>query len=178
MKMSSLLGSILTCLRKRKRTSMRVKSPHGKTFLGGGGPPLIGQYQSRRTPALSLHFDPRVVFGLPFGSIGFSALLAPKVALYTRLACRAHIRPEYVPNDLALSFSSASNFSVDSPIPYVSDDSQVTLEPVYVPYFASLNYIQDDSDSERRCASDPVVQATAARLSAGLRQVYLVSRIS
>lgn len=123
----------------------------------------------------------RLIFGIPIGSIGFSALLAPKVALYTALACRVH-RPEYITNHYlhSLAFPPTHNLAAtnapDVPIPHASDGSETAVDTVSIllpnsTCTASSDYSQNGPDSEQKCASDPVVQAVVARLNAGLHQI-------
>ncbi|KAG8217854.1 hypothetical protein J3R82DRAFT_6020 [Butyriboletus roseoflavus] len=110
-----------------------------------------------------------VIFGIPFGSIGFSALLAPKVAMYTTLACRVH-RPEYITNDHfphTFAFPPTHNLAVinapDGSETAVNTASIFLPNPTYTP---SSDYSQNGPDYEQKCASDPVVQAVVARLNA------------
>lgn len=125
----------------------------------------------------------RVLFGIPFGAIGYAALLAPKVAMYTTLACRVH-RPELIMNNHSLPHSFtfplthnlAAINAADIPILNASDDSKTALDTVFVPlpdstYTSSSDYSQRGPDSEQKCASDPVVQAAVARLNAGLHKI-------
>ncbi|KAG9318823.1 major facilitator superfamily domain-containing protein [Chiua virens] len=118
-----------------------------------------------------------LIFGIPLGSIGYSATLAPKVSLYTDLVCRVH-RPEYVINEHAqgsltssgpLTHTITSITASAAPAPQVSDggtgNDTVSIHFPTPSYTAWSDYIQSGLD-EQKCASDPVVQAVVAKLSA------------
>ncbi|KIK98704.1 hypothetical protein PAXRUDRAFT_9354 [Paxillus rubicundulus Ve08.2h10] len=115
-----------------------------------------------------------LVFGIPIGSMGYSATFAPRVDMYTSLACRAH-RPEYI-EGVSLTYQWSHNEPVthaaNIPVPGGLDDNNNTIvDPSFVllPNSTSpLAYTQKESDTRQRCASDPVVQAVVARLSAVL----------
>ncbi|KAF8843573.1 MFS general substrate transporter [Paxillus ammoniavirescens] len=115
-----------------------------------------------------------IVFGIPIGSMGYSATFAPRVDMYTSLACRT-LRPEY-DQGVSLIYQWSHNEPVthasDVPIPGgLVDNNNTIVDPSFVllPNSTSpLEYIQKESDTRQRCASDPVVQAVVARLSAVL----------
>ncbi|KAH0827047.1 major facilitator superfamily domain-containing protein [Lanmaoa asiatica] len=117
-----------------------------------------------------------LIFGVFLGSTGISALLSPKVALYTALACRVH-KPEYITHSHHLpSFTFPPTHDLvainaaDIPISYVSDGSKTAADTVSIHLpnsaYTRLDYIQDEPDSQQKCASDPVVQAVVAKLNA------------
>ncbi|KAF9218282.1 MFS general substrate transporter [Gyrodon lividus] len=122
-----------------------------------------------------------LVFGIPIGSIGYSATFAPRVDMYTSLACRTH-RPEYISNDLSKSLTyqwshdEPATHAADTPVPHGPDDNSgviVNLPSVFLPDTSYSSPLEDtqyeyDSDTRQKCASDPVVQAVVARLSAVL----------
>lgn len=117
-----------------------------------------------------------LVFTTPLASIGFSAVIAPRVEMYTIFACRVHApQLQYEPNGMLhlaqphsmLSMNTASTLhdglNPDNPsAPFVS------LQPVslYVP--ADTGPQQLHAPNRDQCASDPVVQAAVAQLSAVL----------
>ncbi|KAG6376479.1 hypothetical protein JVT61DRAFT_2472 [Boletus reticuloceps] len=111
-----------------------------------------------------------VVFGTFFSATGFAALLAPKVALYTTLACRVH-RPEYVMNIYSFPLTHNHLISInatDALIPYVFDGSETAVDTISAlhpspTYNSPLDYTPND---EQQCASDPVVQGVVATLNA------------
>lgn len=91
---------------------------------------------------------------LPLTSIAMGATLAPKVAIYTSLACAQH-KPEIAGNStrsIPLFVSHADNFSYD-----VSKDAEVS----------GAITISTKSPSDP-CKSDPVVQAAVAKLAGGM----------
>ncbi|KAG1782638.1 major facilitator superfamily domain-containing protein [Suillus placidus] len=97
-----------------------------------------------------------LVFATPLASMGFSAVIGPRVEMYTVLACRVHA-PElqYEPNDmrhLAQPHSMALSMNTARTL---HDGLNTGPQQSHVP----------DRD---RCASDPVVQAAVAQLSAVL----------
>ena len=103
--------------------------------------------------------------------------------MYTALACRVH-GPEYVINKhslLLFAFTSTHNLVsinvADTPIPYVSDGSETAVDTVstLLPITASSDYTKNGPGSERKCASDPVVQEVVARLNTGLHQMPCLS---
>ncbi|KAG2349744.1 hypothetical protein BDR05DRAFT_250683 [Suillus weaverae] len=117
-----------------------------------------------------------LVFATPVASIGFSALIGPRVEMYTVLACRVHV-PElqYEPNDMlhlaqphsmSLSMNTArtlhDGLNLDD-----SSSAFVSAQPVslYIP--ADTGPQQSHVPDRDQCASDPVVQAAVAQLSAG-----------
>lgn len=133
-------------------------------------------------PCVEHDVDPlsRLIFGTPLSSLGFSALVAPRVEMYTVLACRVHA-PEYEPHDLHLvqpqsmltmnATWTQDGFTLDVPIAAHGSVQPVSL---YIPASPSPSK-QHISESDRnQCASDPVVQAAVARLSAGPFVVFLV----
>ncbi|KAG9318828.1 major facilitator superfamily domain-containing protein [Chiua virens] len=112
-----------------------------------------------------------ILVGAIRGVANFAAM-APAVALFTDLACHVH-KPEYVINHAqhSASFLSADTLvkaSTIGPIPQTSDGDKTVdgIVSVYLPdslYTASLDLTQID---EEKCASDPVVQAAAAKILA------------
>ncbi|KAF8136749.1 MFS general substrate transporter [Boletus edulis] len=99
-----------------------------------------------------------VIFGTFFSSTGFAALLAPKVALYTTLACRVH-RPEYVMNiySFPLTHNLVSINATDALIPYAYG-SETAVD--------TISALPPKSHIQLTCASDPVVQRVVATLNA------------
>jgi hypothetical protein len=116
-----------------------------------------------------------LVFATPLASIGFSAIIGPRVEMYTVLACRVHA-PElqYEPNGMLhlaqphslLSLNTARTLH-DGLSPDDPSTPLVSAQPVslYVP--ADTGPQQSYAPDRDQCASDPVVQAAVAKLSAG-----------
>jgi len=97
---------------------------------------------------------------LPFTAMAMSACIAPRVEIYTELACRAH-KPEY---------KTGRRISVTG-IAYPQLIANFT-ESNTDPFLPILNF--DDNaalDMDKRCAKDPEVQAAAAKLIAAMTSV-------
>ena len=118
---------------------------------------------------------------LPFASVSTAATLAPRIEIYTILACSVH-KPEYtmylkLSKQLGLPYiedasdllvSNALFGSVASPLMPVNVASEGNIAHIY---FADLPDASNGTDSGdkslNRCASDPEVQAAVAKLTAG-----------
>lgn len=118
---------------------------------------------------------------LPFSALSIAATVAPRIEIYTILACSVQ-KPEYnihpelsnllgLPifeddSGLLVSHSSpGSRISPLIPIPILSD-RDVTLICLTGPLPAS-NYNEGDDNNTNRCSSEPEVQAAVAKLTAG-----------
>ncbi|OJA15920.1 hypothetical protein AZE42_11218 [Rhizopogon vesiculosus] len=112
-----------------------------------------------------------LILGTPLASIGVAAVIAPRVEMFTILACRVHA-PEYEPNNIypvqshsVLSMNTTGTegwFTLD--VPSVTYESPQPMS-MYIPVSPSpLKQLVPDRN---QCASDPVVQAAVAQLSAG-----------
>ncbi|KAH7889409.1 major facilitator superfamily domain-containing protein [Phlebopus sp. FC_14] len=116
-----------------------------------------------------------IIFGVPLSSIGYSASLAPRVEMYTMLACRIH-RPEAVSDDLSQLLARQWSHDValtPAGMPAVHhpnhDDTSVGSSSVFLPNVTYPFLVErEDPEMRQRCAADPVVQAVAARLAAVL----------
>ena len=97
---------------------------------------------------------------MPFSAMAMSACVAPRVEIYTELACRAH-RPDY---ETGRKFSEPPMvFQVVEPqaISNYTEDDISFIVP-------SLNYGDNSAPEELNpCAKDPEVNAAAAKLIAG-----------
>lgn len=111
-------------------------------FPGGKDVLLSGQC-SCALVAISPFNDPvfrsRILVLTPFTAIAMSATLAPRIEIYTMLACSVH-KPDIFERSYMSSF---------------------------MPSALNSNLIQNARASENLCASDPVVQAAVAKLTAG-----------
>lgn len=121
-----------------------------------------------------------LIFSTPVASLGFSAIIGPRVEMYTALACRVHapgLELQYEPNGMLHLAQPHSMLSVDTAktlydglnlddlsAPVVSAQSV----SVYVPASADTGSQQSPVPDRDQCASDPVVQAAVAQLSAVL----------
>ncbi|OJA18416.1 hypothetical protein AZE42_06992 [Rhizopogon vesiculosus] len=114
--------------------------------------------------------------------MGSAAIIAPQVEIYTLLACRVHV-PEYEPNNIhlvqplsMLSMNTTGTedwFTLD--MPSVAHESARPVS-LYIP--ANLGPSGRLFPDRNQCASDPVVQAAVAQLSAGPFIVFLTERNS
>jgi len=121
----------------------------------------------------------RLLLALPFASVSTAATLAPRIEIYTILACSVH-KPEYTmhlrlskqlglpyledASDLLVSNALRSGFVV-SPLLPINVASEGNIAHIYLP--DASNGTDDDDKWLDRCASDPVVQAAVAKLTAG-----------
>lgn len=97
-----------------------------------------------------------ILIAYPFSSIAFSATMAPKVEIYTQLACLAH-KPE------------------------IFWDTLISIPQYTLPAIANASASIDTSSfvevlgQSNSCAADPVVQAAVAKFTAGTQDSYLAS---
>lgn len=157
---------------KTKNTTK--KSQHGRYCRGGKDHRPTGQ----RTNLLCRRYidhSSRLVFATPLASIGFSATIGPRVEMYTALVCRVHA-PElqhaqngmlHLAQPHSLLFMNTARTLHDGLNPYDPSAPFVSAQPVslYVP--ADTGPQQLYAPDRDQCASDPVVQAAVAQLSAG-----------
>lgn len=117
----------------------------------------------------------RLVFGAPLSSIGYSAAFAPRVEVYTQLACRVH-KPEYFPGSPSSVFSQP----LISHVARVSITSPTKTGAVGDPSYLFIpNATYEDPETRKKCATDPDVQAKVARLSASMSHaIYCLSACS
>ena len=121
--------------------------------------------------------DYRLIIALPFTSITLSLTLAPRIEIYTILACSAY-KPEYtmhldLSKQLGLPYV---EHNISKPLPdfgtslFIPTTVASERESTRI-YFTSSpdesNYNESDDRRSDRCASDPAVQAAVAKLTAG-----------
>jgi hypothetical protein len=109
---------------------------------------------------------------LPFTAAAMAATLAPRIEIYTILACSVH-KPEYtmhlskLPDSNLLVSKSSPGFGTSPSMPA----NFATEQDIARTYFTGLpdasNDTEGDNKSSNRCASDPEVQAAVAKLTAG-----------
>lgn len=111
-----------------------------------------------------------LVFATPLASIGFSAVIGPRVEMYTVLACRVHApgnELQYAQPYSMLSMNAArtlhDGLTLDDPSAPIASTQPVSI---YVP--TDTGHQQSHVPDRDQCASDPVVQAAVAQLSAVL----------
>ena len=117
-----------------------------------------------------------MIIGTPIASIGFSAVIAPRVEMYTVLVCRVHA-PEYGPSDIHLvqphsMLSVNTTGAQDEFTLEVSSVAQGSIQPLYLYVPPSPSPSRQHVPDRNQCTSDPVVQADVAQLSAGLFVVF------
>ncbi|TDL24842.1 MFS general substrate transporter [Rickenella mellea] len=130
---------------------------------------------------------------MPFTAIAMASTIAPRVELYTRLACREH-KPEYsagrgpsssnylttngYPHGIHVDANISERASQISTLPYMSlaalGSFPIATQPFYrdMPEDPTHNQTSADKERERQlCASDPEVQAHVAKLMASMATV-------
>ncbi|KAG2111685.1 major facilitator superfamily domain-containing protein [Suillus discolor] len=119
-----------------------------------------------------------LIFSTPVASLGFSAIIGPRVEMYTALACRVHapgLELQYEPNGMLHLAQPHSVLSVDTAKTLYDGLNLNDLSAPVVSAQSVSVYVPADTGSQQspvpdrdQCASDPVVQATVAQLSAVL----------
>jgi hypothetical protein len=109
---------------------------------------------------------------MPFTSIGSSATIAPRIELYTTLACSIH-RPDIFGESFQqldiLDFIQHSN---DYGIPAVAHQSRSDV--FMIEKSLQTNDAATPPTRKQRCASDPVVQAAVAKLTSGAYKIVFL----
>lgn len=88
-----------------------------------------------------------ILVAFPFSTMAFSATMAPKVEIFTQLACRAH-KPELFGN-------------------IFGDNPQIIFSPIVKTAPSVDLSFTTTLGKPNACASDPIVQAAVARFNAG-----------
>lgn len=114
---------------------------------------------------------------MPFTSMASSATITPRIEMYTMLACSVHkpdiFRQNFPGVELGLqSFAVSDVKALNLSAPNTSPVIEI---PVHLPQVPATNTDADDRDEPapdppkrgNQCASDPVVQAAVAKLTAG-----------
>ena len=111
-------------------------------------------------------FVARLLMIMPFTSIATSATIAPRIEVYTTLACSVH-RPDIFGESFRqLDILDFIQHSDDHRIPVVAHPSS----PV------DINDADTPPTRKQRCAADPVVQAAVAKLTSGAyKTVFFLS---
>jgi hypothetical protein len=123
---------------------------------------------------------------MPFSSIAMSATIAPRIEIYTMLACSVHkpdiFRQNFPGIELGLHTTiheiSGLDFRVpSSDIPTSSDIHMAHVFPGIYPFLDSppKNGSTPPPKKGNLCASDPVVLAAVAKLTAGKLSLYFLS---
>ena len=107
---------------------------------------------------------------MPFTAMANSATMAPRIEIYTMLACRVHKPDVFKRNfprlDWDLNMSDRNDASIPSVTPEVYGVS-VSAQILPQPFAASQDNGTQTPPERNTCASDPVVQAAVAKLTAG-----------
>ncbi|KAL4072831.1 major facilitator superfamily domain-containing protein [Scleroderma yunnanense] len=116
-----------------------------------------------------------IVFAAPITAIGFSAAFAPRVEVYTSLACRVH-KPQYSPQSLSPPSNQPLDFS-SFLHPYGEEAAHNTKSGgnhsslLFVSSSAdrvSGTRFEENPQTRKKCATDPDVQAAVATVLATL----------
>lgn len=105
---------------------------------------------------------------MPFTSIATSATLAPRIEIYTTLACSIHRPDIYRQQQDILDFVQQSNEYGTPAVAHQSSSGSADISDVFM-IEKTIQFTDADTPPTRkqRCASDPVVQAAVAKLTAG-----------
>ncbi|KAI6006693.1 major facilitator superfamily-domain-containing protein [Pisolithus orientalis] len=131
---------------------------HGEGVRGGRGHRLTGE-----VPFM-------IIFVAPISSIGYSAAFAPRVEVYTLLACRIH-KPGYFPNDPSLDVTTyMADVARIHDIPNANVDvpSNLSIPDATYDHSPSVRDYEWSEKTRERCTTDPEIQAIVAKLSATL----------
>jgi hypothetical protein len=141
----------------------------GRCCHGGDGLRQHGSYchLARQLVVIIMVSLTRLLVMIPLAAIVASAAFAPRIEVYTALACKVH-RPEYFVTE-ATHPSSVERQNLDlKSFPRSSFDSPDAVDRLYLDDVGSLSLFQGGSKRDLNpCASDPVVQAAVAKLSLG-----------
>ncbi|EDR03207.1 uncharacterized protein LACBIDRAFT_307381 [Laccaria bicolor S238N-H82] len=106
---------------------------------------------------------------LPFTSIAMSAMMAPRIEIYTTLACRVHKPDIFEQSFPGLELGLVDAFEVFGQLPHRNGSAGLFIDQIYRPRLTD-NSVRTTRESPttkpNRCASDPVVQAAVAKLTA------------
>ena len=110
---------------------------------------------------------------MPFTSIATSATAAPRIEIYTTLACSIH-RPDIFGEssqqlDILDFVQPLSNYR----IPAAHQSGSIDISDVLIGKSLQFNDADSPPTRKQRCASDPVVQAAVAKL---ITSVYFFCR--
>lgn len=116
---------------------------------------------------------------MPFTAIAMSACAAPRVAIYTELACKVH-RPDY---STGRTFVANANHTIPHPATVIgpsmslgglgfgrtASSADIYITPLVLNTVGDVSYVmQDDAERQHQCATDPKVQAAVSKLIAGV----------
>ena len=113
----------------------------------------------------------RLLCFMPVSAAAVAACAAPRVEVYTQLACW-ELRPEYTVGERNSPLGSIHTKIIERRKEWTEDDSIDLSTIVDTKSFSfdanfSMNAGRDDEDNaQKKCAKDPVVQAAVAKLIA------------
>lgn len=154
-------------------TAKNIIALGGKGLLLGGKALL---FFFRRVLRL-IYEHLRLLGILPFTAIAMAATLAPRIEIYTILACSVHkpdiFKETYTGIDLPYSgfpFGGAPSISLPSAGARVSPLQDAEIGTRFTPDMVLRfgNHTQPKPTNPNLCASDPTVQAAVAKLTAGM----------
>lgn len=96
---------------------------------------------------------------MPISSIAWSSTVAPRVEIYTKLACAVHV-PDVYDDQLA-------GLIITNATPLEAHLHVRQHRPLITVFFRDMPELAKNANSDR-CASDPVVQANVAKLAAAM----------
>ena len=106
---------------------------------------------------------------MPFTAIASSATVAPRIEIYTTIACSIH-RPDIFGDKFQqldiLDFVQHSNDYVIPPVAHRSGSVDVS-DVFMIEKSLQINNPDTPPTRKQRCASDPIVQASVAKLTTG-----------
>lgn len=131
------------------------------------------------------------MIALPFAAIATSATIAPRIEVYTMLACNVY-RPEYVSADsvakqlappylghYSFFFTPGISTGTFSEQPFFLTNPGLWGNQTCTSVTAALDAPYETGGVSQRCASDPEVQAAVAELTAGeLYEFFIISDIT
>ena len=104
-----------------------------------------------------------------------SAMIAPRIEIYTTLACRVHKPDIFEQSFPGLELGLVDASGVFGQLPH-TDSSGLLIDQVYRPPLtdnSGRTTREKPTTKPNRCASDPVVQAAVAKLTAGAFVIFI-----
>ena len=104
-----------------------------------------------------------------------SAMIAPRIEIYTTLACRVHKPDIFKQSFPGLELGLVGASRVSGQLPH-ADSSGLLIDQIYPPRLSdnsSWTTRKNPTTKPNRCASDPVVQAAVAKLTAGAFPIFI-----
>ena len=102
-------------------------------------------------------------------------MIAPRIEVYTTLACRVHKPDIFEQSFPGLELSLVDASGVFGQLPH-TDSSELLVDQIYFPRLTNnlgQTTRENPATKPNRCASDPVVQAAVAKLTAGAFAIFI-----